>query len=381
MNREGGWLRWDRRAWPAAGLLSGLLLTIPNAFPLAAPLQTVAFVPLLLALRRIERWRACLLTGFLMGVGFIAPQILILQLPPLINLILVAYFVVVLMVLAAVSWCVVRPVSVGGCLAFGALAGMVDWVVVTALPMWGTAQSFGRCWSSYPRVIAFTCVTGMTGILFVLGTTQALAVLAIQDRRRRLVCAPMLLGLGVVVGVVDYAALPTVEPQLRVAAVGWADSHEQGGLGSAEGFARLYAEPVAEAARRGARLVVSPETAFAVYDDPGGAPFERFLALAREHDVYLAVGYMDSRSGENLPDGVMQSYDIFDAEGRYLRQVYVACEGDPDYDGLELLPDNRILLIRGLVLAGTAQSDLGSIPLGEEEEVGNMEFVCYRVVS
>lgn len=88
---------------------------------------------------------------------------------------------------------------------------------------------------------------------------------------------------------------------------------------------------------------------------------------------------LHSRADENLPPGVMQAYDLFDADGRYLREVRVRCEGDPDRDGLELLPDGRVLLIRGLVLASMMQSDLGSIPLGEDEEIGPMEFVCYRV--
>lgn len=101
------------------------------------------------------------------------------------------------------------------------------------------------------------------------------------------------------------------------------------------------------------------------------------LHVDSEHRLWV----LHSRSAEQLPPGIMQSYDLFDAGGRYLREVYVPCEGDPDYDGLEFLPDDRVLLIKGLVLAGTAQSDLGSIPLGEEDETGNMEFVCYRVVG
>jgi len=88
-----------------------------------------------------------------------------------------------------------------------------------------------------------------------------------------------------------------------------------------------------------------------------------------------------SRSGEDLPPGIMQAYDLFDPHGRYLQRVLVACEGDPEYDGLQFLPDGRVLLIKGLVLAGMAQSDLGSIPLGEGEDSGNMEFVCYRSVE
>jgi apolipoprotein N-acyltransferase len=174
----------------------------------------------------------------------------------------------------------------------------------------------------------------MTGILFALGMTQALAVLAIQDRRCRVTCVLVLLGLGVVIGIVDYAALPTVDRHLRVAAVGWADSHEHAGLGSPGGFARLYAEPVAEAARRGARLVVSPETAFAVHDGPEGEPFERFLELAREHDVHLAVGYMDSRSGENRVVVLGPEEGVI---GRYAKHHLTPFEDYPRGDGQPVL--------------------------------------------
>jgi hypothetical protein len=87
---------------------------------------------------------------------------------------------------------------------------------------------------------------------------------------------------------------------------------------------------------------------------------------------------LHSRSNENLPAGIMQTYDLFDPEGRYLQQVSIACEGDPEFDGLEFLDDGRILLIKGYVLAGMARSDLGSIPLGEEEESSPMEIICCR---
>jgi len=316
MNRGGRpWLRWDRQTWPVAGLVSGLLLMMPTAFPVAAPLQTVAFVPLLLALERIERWRRCLLTGLLLGVGFVAPQILILQLPPAISLILIGYFVTLLMLVVVVSWRWVRATSVRGCLAFGALVAMLDWATTAILPMWGTAQSFVRCWSSYPRAIAFTSVTGMPGVMFVLGASQSLAVMLVLNRRRRGVGLAAVVGVVAVVGAVDGAALAR-EPvgSLKVAAVGWEFDREHGDPGHARGFGRLYAEPVAEAARQGARLVVSPETAFAIYDDPEHEGFARFAELARRHNVYLAVGYLNVRGGGNRvafigpTQGVMTGY-------------------------------------------------------------------------
>ncbi|MHC4435445.1 MAG: hypothetical protein ACYTBS_26750, partial [Planctomycetota bacterium] len=82
-------LRWPQKsAGPVAGFLSGTLLTVSGIFPVLAPIQLFALVPLLVVLRQMHRWRQCLHTGLLMGLGFIGPQLLWLQLPPAISLIL-----------------------------------------------------------------------------------------------------------------------------------------------------------------------------------------------------------------------------------------------------------------------------------------------------
>ncbi|MHC4704491.1 MAG: hypothetical protein ACYTFQ_28410, partial [Planctomycetota bacterium] len=125
--RKSGLGAWKKQANPLAGFLSGTLLMATGIFPVLALLQAFAFVPLLLALRSIRRWRDCLHAGFLMGLGFISPQLLWLRLPPLISLTLVAYFLVVFLVLAAVSWRLVRPTGIRGCLAFGAMLAVFDW--------------------------------------------------------------------------------------------------------------------------------------------------------------------------------------------------------------------------------------------------------------
>jgi len=322
---------WKKQICPLAGFLSGTLLTVSGIFPVLAPIQVLALAPLLVALRRMRRWSECLHAGFLMGLGFVAPQILWLQLPPEISLILVAYFLISLMALVAVSWSLVRPTGVTGCFAFGALLAVIDWVVMTTVPMWGTAQSFARCWSWYPRMIAFTCTTGMPGLMFVLGVTQALVVNAFLSRKRRLVS---ILALTVVLGIVvviDATALSHKSAgHLKVATIGWALSQEEGGLGTSGSFDRLYAEPVAAAARQGARLIVSPETAFAEYDDPSRAPFSEFVELSRLHRVYLAVGYLDTKSQENRMAFIGPSGDIL---GRYTKTHLTPFENNPTGTG------------------------------------------------
>lgn len=325
-----GW--WKNQARPLAGFLSGTLLMVAGVFPVLAPVEAFAFVPLLLALRSIRRWRDCFHTGFLMGLGFIAPQLLWLRLPPMVSLILVGYFTVALLVLATISWWLVRPAGIWGCFAFGAMLAVFDWGIVTAMPMWGTAQSLVRCWSWYPGVIAFTCATGTAGLMFVLGTTQALAVNAALNRRLRgssFLSLAGVLGIVIVADAVVLARKPA--RQLKVAAIGWALSPEEGGMGTSGAFDRLYAEPVAEAARQGARLIVSPETAFVEYDDPDRVPFAQFVELARQHDVYLAVGYVDTKSQENRVAFISPSGDIL---GRYAKTHLTPFENNPAGTGM-----------------------------------------------
>ena len=296
-----------------------------------APVQVFAFVPLVLALRSIRRWRDCFHTGLLMGLGFVAPQLLWLRLPPTISLILVAYFVVAMLVLATVSWWLIRPVGIWSCFAFGATLAVFDWAIVTAMPMWGTAQSLVRCWSWYPHVIAFTCVTGTGGLMFALGTTQALAVNAILSGSQRNTSILALAGIVGFVVVVD-ATMLSHRPigQLKVAAIGWALTPDEGGMGTSGAFDRLYAEPVAEAARQGARLIVSPETAFVEHDDPDRGPFQRFTELARQYDVHLAVGYIDTKSQENRVAFITPSGDV---TGRYAKMHLTPFEDYPTGTG------------------------------------------------
>jgi len=86
----------------------------------------------------------------------------------------------------------------------------------------------------------------------------------------------------------------------------------------------------------------------------------------------------NSHSGDNQPEGVLMTYDLFDADGNFERQVAIHCEGDPAYDELKFLPDGRILLIKGMVLARWSAFDFGTVDWPhEEEEVSSMEIICF----
>ncbi len=98
-------------------------------------------------------------------------------------------------------------------------------------------------------------------------------------------------------------------------------------------------------------------------------------------DASGTLWVLHSRSAEGQAAGILQTYDLFDPEGRYLGQVSIACDADPEIDGLEFLSDDRVLLIKGYALAAAGRSDLGSVPLGEDGEPEPQEVICCRVAS
>lgn len=85
-----------------------------------------------------------------------------------------------------------------------------------------------------------------------------------------------------------------------------------------------------------------------------------------------------SRSNRDLPDGVFLGLDLYDADGRWLKEVRLRCEGDPVSDGFRFLRDGRILLIRGFVVARLACLGSGTATLGEDS-TESLEIICYRM--
>lgn len=86
-----------------------------------------------------------------------------------------------------------------------------------------------------------------------------------------------------------------------------------------------------------------------------------------------------AKSGDNLPEGILLSFDLFDAQGQYLSEVHLAGEGDAAFDDIEFLPDGRVLLIKGYVLAQWETFDTTAINWDEGEDTGAMEVVCCRL--
>jgi hypothetical protein len=98
------------------------------------------------------------------------------------------------------------------------------------------------------------------------------------------------------------------------------------------------------------------------------------LQVAPDNHLWV----QSSRSGMDQPEGVFMTYDLFDPQGHFIKQLAVHCEGNPDTDGLFWLGEDRAILIKGYQLAFFAV--MGRIAVEEEDEsAANMEMICYQV--
>ena len=92
-------------------------------------------------------------------------------------------------------------------------------------------------------------------------------------------------------------------------------------------------------------------------------------------DGFLWVAH--SRSGTDQPEGVMTTYDVFDGNGHLVRQVAMACEGDPDHDALMMTGKRHAVLVHGFVDALMALQAGGALEMEEGGDPEPMAVVSY----
>ncbi len=102
----------------------------------------------------------------------------------------------------------------------------------------------------------------------------------------------------------------------------------------------------------------------------------RGVQVDRSGDLWI----LPSRGTREQPQGVMATFDVFTPAGQFDRQVQVFCaEGDGNEDGLFLLEDGRVLLIKGYVDAMATMFG-GAIEAEDDEDAEPMELICYRAI-
>jgi len=307
---------WSRILFPslAAGVLLGLAgppLSIP-------PLVAVALIPFAAVMLQpgIDGKRGAA-AGAALGVGANGVLAMVLQFPPV--------FAGLLIVALTLSWTLMGFVA-------GALLGrlrptwallvlpctitLFEYLSVTLIPVFGTAQSFVRALAPWPGALASAPLTGFTGMVFLAVLFQTAVVLAlVHARRRRLAVASSvaaLVVLAVAAGLGWARTSRTPVTTVRVAAAGW--TYEDEGSpwqrkAPVEDQVDQLLGPLARTATvAGAELLVAPEVAFSAGPRDRVALWEALSTLARETQMTLVVGYFDSGLDANQaivlhPDG------------------------------------------------------------------------------
>lgn len=284
------------------GATSGLLLGIGHLYPAAALLQCLALVPILYfgSDKRI-RLRVIMASGMYMGLIYTIPQIAMLRLPIPITLILLAELTTMMILFAWLSAVLLRRSPVFGSLAVGALFVILDWTNYTAVPIWGTAQSFVRCWSHYPYLIQSLSLAGISGISFALGSLESLFVsYLIHTKIRTKIFKTALAEILVLVSVNAFCLFTKPVGSMKVAAIGWCDRDvAEDDIQKDKGFEKFFTAPVIQAAGQGAELAVSGEMGFYIDQFDREKWLVRFKDIARQNNIHLAIGYFNAGENKN----------------------------------------------------------------------------------
>jgi hypothetical protein len=100
-------------------------------------------------------------------------------------------------------------------------------------------------------------------------------------------------------------------------------------------------------------------------------------AIMIDVDGYLWV--LSSRGVHEQNDGIMATYDVFDEDGRFVREVAIACSGDGRLDDLFFLPGNRLLLITRAYEARMAHRGIPAFL--DDVEAAPMELICLETTD
>lgn len=318
-----------------AGVAGGLLLSAGQFIGYLCILQLVALVPVMLLSLRDRRPRWAALAGLYMGIAYTIPQMIYLRMPVPVTAALLVWMTILLIALCMVIAVFLPRHPVLGPLAVGAAWMILDWLNYTAVPVWGMAQSFGRAWTAYPFAIQFISITGISGVLFVVGMLSGLIAQSCcstplpQQKpeaeapglrrpvanawhrvtascrcrptllRRQVISTGIIILLFISIDCIVWFQKPT--GSLRIAAAGWVFDDRSAEIDphKSSGFEKLFAKPAEEAAAKGARIFTTGEMGFYIASHEWDEWMKRFGDVARKNNLWLIVGYFNISEDKN----------------------------------------------------------------------------------
>ncbi|MCP4545140.1 MAG: hypothetical protein GY835_01590 [bacterium] len=80
----------------------------------------------------------------------------------------------------------------------------------------------------------------------------------------------------------------------------------------------------------------------------------------------------------NQPDDTIGSFDVFDENGRFMREITLKGQGNPRRDGYFFI-DDRLYVVTGFLEAMIAQQTGARTSLSDVEEAEPMTVICYKL--
>ncbi len=357
----------------------------------------MALVPLLVALHGTAGWRAARLgyvTGAVSALGLLYwTSLVVIQYGGLPLAVGVAIMVALCLAFALFpllfGWAVGRLVGTFG--TAGLLGAPFVWVA-TELLRAHTFFEFPWCLLGYSQhaflpVIQVASVTAVYGVSFLLAASSALlayAVLETRGARRRAAIAGLALLAGGAWGGGAWAMSRPIPETGRVVVglvQGGIRQEEKGVPEDAGGNVDRHLQLTAEAARRGARLVVWPESAVLfLYDrDAGLATLLR--DTVRTHGIHLFFGNDDLETPVSGERRVFVGAKLLSPEGRLTaryRKMHLVPFG-------EYVPLQPLFTLGGR-FAGKLVQEVSDFSPGTEAVTGEVDghriggYICYEAI-
>jgi len=377
--------------------VSGLLLFF--SFPKFGhdAVAWIALVPLLVALPGTSGWRS-------FRLGYVTGAVSALGLLYWVSLVIVQYGGIPLPVGIAIMLAL--------CLAFAIFPSIFAWVVARLVASFGgmgllgapfvwvgtellrahTALQFPWCQLGYTQyrtlpVIQIASITAVYGISFLLVASSALLAFIVVERRRAARRAALVGLVALVGGAWGFGTWAMSRPlpetgRIRVALVQAAIRQEDKWTpGRAMDNLERHLELTAEAADRGARLVVWPESSVPFFWGQAPGIAERLRATTRLQEVYLFFGNDDR---EDDPTGESRYYvgakmltPQGEVEARY-RKMQLVPFG-------EYVPLQPVFTLGGRV-AAKAVRQVADFSPGTEAVVADVDghlvggYICYEAI-
>jgi len=101
------------------------------------------------------------------------------------------------------------------------------------------------------------------------------------------------------------------------------------------------------------------------------------LEVAENGDLWV----LSSGGSRDQPDGIFQTYDVFDPAGHFIRQVAIACEHDSRNDRLFLIGE-RAIVVKGFLDAMRSlhgATDAAESDAGSEDESELLGVICCAI--